>query len=914
MSRINFLIKFFGRHFILFLILVAFISYGQMLFMQPWQDDNALFFKLAHIDEGAGYFGKGPIGNGLTKWAHTPFIPIYIFFGHNTVAYFGFLLVLYIISAIFVYKNFSVILGETGGRVAGFLYGAGYIFSDGVWRMANSVTTSLSIIFISVFLIGYWKFYKNKNIIWYFLALFSFFLASEVTIVRTHYFFLIVLFFEIILHFQKNIPHFLFGLILRLAPFFYIFQKLALTASSSRSGEAQNFVFSFFRGEFHTYYGFLSTIANLIIPDWLTNYLLVIQSWLDSFFFSHVPFLRSVLLIIPSIIIVLIFHKHSKKKLLIPVFLLINTSWVFIFKELFISPLFTPTIEQHFIAGLGGTLVLIGISVLIVLREQGRVFLLLVLWMLTNIAVYSAYNPTFQYTTVERYLAHSFVALVGILGLLFVLLPKTVLGKIGKLLIIAFGIGNLVNAVIYQNNILHARSFPARQFYADLKGLMPTLNKGEILYFDVARDAQRYYNDAVSTAQMPETTAFAWRYGIDRYDIKLTTDFNELLKIITADNISLENIKTFWYSKEGLKDTSSSVVMFLSDTQKVQDLTLDLSQVSETVMRKGQIGTVWEQPEIEIKPTETLGSITPLEIKLEMTANAFAGRIDYPLTLEGANLTEEQRQFWGNSLLRKLSLEYRKEKEYLRANSKYSVSSQWQNNVVENLFDGDIRSLWQSERTGWGQEFTFIEVDLPATQEIEKVVWINGFSSNTPVGYYIEASLDSKNWQEVVRINNPKRLDGREEQVISFSPTRVKYLRMVLTKTLNGDSPVIAEFWVVPAKFSNLDIRLAEQFLAKPFAFVPDEKSFINTLNILNEQGRAQLFWEGDKEHGWQTTKQAEFDIIYNSRPRFYKINIPAGGSRISKIKISNIVIPSSIFFNSLTARYPSAKELYGVD
>lgn len=909
MPILNFLIKLFNKHFVLLLVLIAFVSYGQMLFMQPWQDDNALLFKLAHINEPAGYFGIGPIGNGLTKWAHTPFIPIYYLFGYNTVFYFALLLVLYIVSAIFIYKAFSVILGEAGGRVAGFLYSAGYVFSDGVWRMANSATTSFSIIFISLFLVGYWKFSKSKNLFWYLLALAGFFLASEVTIVRTHYFFAVVVFFELTFFSLRNLLTSLIHSVIRLVPFFYIFNNWALTASSSRTGEAQEFSLAWFNGQFHLYYGFLSSISNLIIPDWLTGYLFVIQRWVDSFVNMHVPVLRLVLLLVPTALIFIILKNHPGRKILVPILVFINAVWVLVSKQLFVAPLLSPTIEQFFIATLGGTLLLIGGLSFLVLGRNKWLFLFLSFWMLVNIAVYSAYNPTFQYGTVERYMAHSFVALVGIFGLLFVLLPKTGLGKIGKLLIITLGVGNLVSAVIYQNNILHARSFPAKEFYNDLKILRPTIEKGDILYFDVADNIQRQYNDAVSTAQMPEATAFAWRYGIDRYDIKLTTDFNELLEIIATDNIPLENINTFWYSKEGLADTASFVRAFFGGTQKTQDLTFNLPQVSETVMRKGQKGTVWEQSEIEIKPIEPLNSITPLELKFEITANVFADKIDYPLTQEDAKLTQEQRQFWGNPELRTLALSYNKEKEYLLANSKYSASSQWQNKVVKNLADSDIGSLWQSERTGWGREFTFIEINLPIIQEIERVAWINGFSSNTPTGYNIQVSLDGQNWQEVARVNNPQRIDGREAQVISFSPTRAKYLRMVLTETLNGDSPVIAELWVVPSKFSKLDIRLAEQFLEKPFAFVPDEGSFLSTIGISERKGSTQLFWKNDKDINWQTTKDAEFSIYYDGQEHYYRINIPAGGSRITKLKISNIMVPGEISLKNIKIEYPKFSE-----
>jgi len=49
------------------LLLLVLVSYGQILFMYVWQDDNALFFKLANIEGRAGYLGMG-IPNLFDIW------------------------------------------------------------------------------------------------------------------------------------------------------------------------------------------------------------------------------------------------------------------------------------------------------------------------------------------------------------------------------------------------------------------------------------------------------------------------------------------------------------------------------------------------------------------------------------------------------------------------------------------------------------------------------------------------------------------------------------------------------------------------------------------------------------------------------------------------------------------------------
>src|SRR3990167_393158 len=191
-------------NFILVLLFVVVVSYGQILGMHVWQDDNGLFFKLAHINEPAGYFGVGPLGTGTYKYTITPYIPIYKMFGYTAFPYFFLNLILYFLSAICVYKVFSRIIGEKGGRMAGFLYAAGYVASDGIIRLFSSPLFSLSVILISLFLLAYWNYYRQKKIGWYYLSVLFFFLAIEFVRARTHYLIGVAALFELIfLAFKK---------------------------------------------------------------------------------------------------------------------------------------------------------------------------------------------------------------------------------------------------------------------------------------------------------------------------------------------------------------------------------------------------------------------------------------------------------------------------------------------------------------------------------------------------------------------------------------------------------------------------------------------------------------------------------------------------------------------------------------
>lgn len=833
--------EFFNQHYIFFLVLVVLVSYGQMLFMQPWQDDNALFFKLTHINEGVGYFGQGPIGIGITKYTPTPFIPIHYLFGTKPIAYFAFLLGLYAISTICIYKVFSFILGEAGGKVVGFMLAAGYIASDGIWRMANSVTTSLSLITISLLLFAYWKFYREKKLQYYFLALLAFFLATEFAVNRTHYLFVLPALFEILfLAFRKPIWSVIISAI-RLLPFFYIFKNMALIASSNRTPQMQEYLLAFVDGKWDLYYGFFGSVTNLVLPDWLTNY--------------FVQFVR----------------------------------------------------PAHFLIALLGIVIIFAGMVLFFALKNRKLFLFLSLWLLTNIVVYSAFNPTVQYAAVERYMIHSFLAFSGILGILFVALPNNnFFGKLGRILIVMLGVGNLYHSVVYQQNILQTRSFPTREFYSQLKGFLPAIKKGDVLYFDIARDTQERYNDAVATAQMPETTAFAWRYGnIDRYDISLTTNLDELTKIIKTQKTPISNIYAFWYSEEGLADTTSQLRAVLEGQLEPQLAISGLPSKSATNFIDIDNGTYWQQQDVPILLEKPVVSIAPIELTLEISTVPFSGDIDeYPLVYQNFSLPPTDKTFWSDSASRRLSLEYMNHRNSVRQSSKFSAASWWQDNIARNLGDGDLNTVWQGERTGWGRENTFIEIKLPFVQEVGSIVWVNGNSQNTPIDYNIAVSENGEDWQTIKSVQGGPRIDNTEPQVLSFVPVKTLYIRMVLTKTLNGDSPVIAEFWPIPSRLSALDIRVAERFVKEPLVFVATKEAFLETLAGLDSRGKIQLVWQSNKRDDWQSSQQTEFNILYDGRPREYKIIVPASGTEISKLKLTHTSLPGTITLHSVKAKY----------
>ena len=878
-------------NFILVLFFVIVISYGQILGMHVWQDDNGLFFKLAHINEPAGYFGIGPFGTGTYKYTIAPYIPIYKIFGYATFPYFFLNLILYSLSVICVYKVFSRILGEKGGKIAGFLYAAGYIASDGIIRLFSSPLFSLSIILISLFLLSYWNYYRWKKIGWYFFAVLFFFLAIEFIRARTHYLIGVAILFELIFFsFRQPLKSTLQSL-LRLIPFAAIFYQYYVLGADHRTGQIKIYVLSILNGDFQKLYGLVSSWSNLVFPDWLTNKLFLVGTR---------PLWFIAISVLVFILALLLLRKNLKSRILFLFFVLALGIWTIASKTIFTTTLLNLGAREIFIAFLGGALIIIFFAVYFVLKRFKNLYLLLFAWAVLNILAYSAYNPTASYESINRYLTHSFFPLVGMFSIFSVNVGGKNLKIIIMGLIIAWGLGNVINSAIYQNRILTVRSNPVRNFYQQLKKYVPSVKKGDVFYFDVAPSDRSYYNDAFSVASMPETTALAWRYGVDRYDIKLFTSFDELNSQVKEGKVDPKHIYSFWYSGKNLSDTSVGVRKYFLTGLPDKKMIFDEQLSFKARLTKGKEGTYWENGEVVIDLGEGVESLVPTEVVFEAKSlYPNLDTADFPLVAASSSPKSVP-----NPSFVKAALSYGQEKNILmRAN--YESSSFWQERKIGNLNDSNTSTVWQPDRIKWKDRREWFQINLNGVRKVSKLVWINGFGNNTPTKYKVEVSIDGKIWTEVVKVEETLRIDDKTPRIIFFKPIEARNVRMTFLESLNGDSPGIAEAWVVSSDFENLDIMAAENFLLSPFSRVSDMDIFTLLASFLRSFGRVKVYWMEGDTNIWQTTEVSSINLIYDGNFHRYSITIPPKGLVIKKLKLADFTAPSEIIIKGLEVLWP---------
>lgn len=888
------------KHYWPFLLLVVVVSYGQLLWMEPWEDDNALFFKLANIESGAGFLGEGPLGTGPYKYTATPYIPIYYLFGHKPFPYFALGITFYFLATFTVYKIFSSIFEKTAGRLVGFLYASGYIASDAIIRIFNSIVTSVSVILISLLFFFYWKFFKARDVKWYIFALIAFFLATELAISRTHYLIAVVVLFEILfLSFEKPIKSLTISAI-RILPFVFIFYRYFVVVADQRSGQIKNLVVALWEGEFYQTYSLVSSLTNLIFPDWLTSNLLNLTSASATISFGGILFW---LILLGGIIFVFqLLKKHPYKKILLPLFIFLLVVWKLSVNDIYFSPALDLGNSQLFAAFLGGIIFLVVMAGWIVLRTgYKKIYVFFFFWIIFNIAAYAAYNPTFSYISINRYLSHSFFAWVSLLGILYLVFKNTSWKRIFLGAVLLWSLGNIFSSVAYQQHILSFRSSPVRDFYTQLKSYVPSIQKGDVFYFDVADDARSYFRDAFSVAQMPEETAIAWRYGVDRYDIRRVTKFEDLVKLLKGGSftdkekkrVPLNNIYTFFYSKAGLVDTTN-------DTQEL----FDKGGEEEIIFS----GISQGEGELTIPLTTPIKSIVPTEIEITISATALDPEVLKFPYIRSARMTTNN--IAKNDEFRRLAFDYKRTMERYFSRMSISTNNEWQDNIPGNLIDKNLETFWRAHRILWSTEGAILTLDFKAASNVNRFIWVNASGSSTPTEYKIQTSIDGIKWQDAREISFFQRIDTKDPQLIEFSPRMARYVRMMISKTTNSDSPSIAEAWVVPMIFSELDIKETEEFLTNPFGYVPSKESYESSLSELGLKGFVQVYWKGDEKSTLITKAGKGINVVYDGARRQYKVILPASGIQIDALKLVGQEIPGIISVAGITARPLSIKEI----
>jgi len=858
---------------VILVVLITLISYGQTSLMYFWQDDSALLFKLQNPEGLAGSFGKGIVGSGAYKWLVTPFVPFYPLFGKQPFGYFLVGFITYLFATYCFYRFVSKLFKDIEvAYVSTLVFAAGYIGSEIMFRVINSWQTNLGLILAFVMFEHFVVFCQTKRIRSYFLALLFYWAATEFVFIRSHS--LIIPIIALDVFFRTNFKKIssIRNLVLRQIPFVVIFYFRYLTDQGFGGPGLVSMAKEIIAGKFEVLAPFLADIGNVFVP-----------SKIQTLILSHVPIsLEDTRVITVSLIGAIVgfvfFYLFVKPRRARQILTYALFAVIGIFINVYLYDVYSlayRTIPAVFSGGLGIQLILAIILSWFYERKTNSGISKILLWGLVFVATqvfgYFIQYPTAIFSTTHRYYSYALIGYSVIIASTYLLVKKNyspisaylmVFGVLGMHLYLGFS---------YQNHLVRERSIPSARFYSSLQEYVPSIEKNSAFYFDVSRTPPfpQQFTDSFSVGSMPESTALAMYYDVDRYEVYYLTDFNEMISKIVDNEFPLEKLYTFYLGKDGLIDTS---------------------QLTRKLLRTGSVSSSFS----------TLDSIrgnplTPQKLEFDLSLRKGVAPekfvpIDIPL------------------IKKKRLLEYLSSKnEYYDAVDVVS-DSEWKYREVENVADNDANSVWQGHRIYWADhKHEELTVDLGRVTNIGAVVWKNWKASLAPRSYTIQSSLDGVGWSDLLEVpDGPERSDGelvREDVPI----TSVRYVRMVITKTETNDSPALTEFEVVLAEYAVVDFALANSLYSDPLSIASDNAQWSELYNYGAKIAVGTLTWSTNKKDVLHET--LNFPLIIDNKSHRYELYLPAGGTEMNSFSLSYSV-PVDATLNNISMSNMGIDEL----
>lgn len=870
--------------------------------MNFYQDDNALVFKFTHINEPAGNLGTGIFGQGPYRFTLTPYLPIFYLFGYNPKAYYVLDLIFIVVSVIAIYIFFlSLFEDQLKARIAALLYSAGYIGSDSLIRIFNSVLTSLSIIFSCGAIGFYYQYFKKNNLLWYFFSLFSFFMAIYLGVIRTHYLFFVIIACEIIFFMARKfksikeaISLIIIG-ILKIVPFFYLFQKYVIAELDSRSDQGIKFLESLINGDLYNTYSFFTTLGNMILSNQI--YPKIYTALQQTLNFVLIP--RNIVILLFLILLIVVIYLYKNKLLsrkfslglimLVTIILIISRK-IFSYQGLLLN-------INNSVSLFTGIFFALTCSIFLKALPHKRIAILFLSWMAVNLLLYSAYLPTNPLTSDDRYITHSFIPLVGLLSIWSVDLTRKLKHKklnfLPLVILLGWGILNLVSAVWWHTDIIRHRSDPSKRFFSQLKNYYPTFPKKSLFYFYIPDKpfAHPHYDSGFGVGQMPDETAIAWRYGVDRYDLTIVNSFSDLKKQINENKTPLEHIFTFISDPDNLINTTQKTRFLLQhgSFSEIQNTT-----ISNTKLNLSPYDTIFEIEPMNIN-VNNISSLTDLKLTLKLTGEP----------LNPANLNFPLRDIHTNNQFSKETIasafDYQTWQADFQKDFKITTDNNWLDHKSNLAVDGNPETYWQGDRIEWSNIKSNLILDFGQVIKITGINYRNGPSSLAPTKFEILTSANGQNFNTVTQVSRSytDQESYRKIQRINFDPTIAQYVKLNFLETSSDDSPAISEIEIIPEKFRDLDLEQVYQFLDTPFNFVESLNQWEILMNNSGSIGKVQIFWKTDSSDKFRSDINSSFALSYDGNPHDIFVTIPSDGQYLKEIMLVS-TIPGKLLLENI--------------
>ena len=487
----------------------------------------------------------------------------------------------------------------------------------------------------------------------------------------------------------------------------------------------------------------------------------------------------------------------------------------------------------------------ITILLILLIWKRSRILWFSVIFMMQSYLVPFIHNQGQIFASIHRYLTLSLVGLALFYSQLF----SNLFNK--KYFFAAIFI--ILGVHLYlidkeQLRIVEHVGLPTRSFYKQLTAQLPVVPKDSAIYFDVAADAEsqnQFYN-FFGVGSMPEMTAVAIYYNIDRYDLTLPATYNELLSLLKNSKTSPEKIFTFYYDAgKGLINRTD-------------------------ISRHGLFGKI---PEIKINDLNAVNLKYSSPVEFKFTADTKLEKLNIKPELADKNFSKYLR--------------------YLLARNDYykqitaTSSSQWKYQEIENAVDNNLDTSWMAHRGSWHYgRIEDVILDLGSSKEIGSIRVNFRSRGKAATKYTYQCSEDKISWKDLKQVFRSVTHDS-EEVIDKIPVSRCRFIKMIIKNTVNEDEPQISELEAVESQYSDLDLAKASLILQNPFMFIGAEEDKPELENYLSLNGvKAKVCKTTDKRKNPDPLLDCQQIKLTLNSSENYSLIIPSDGIMLKKIEI----------------------------
>lgn len=747
---------------LLILFITTLLAYGLTIKMFVWQDDHAVAFKLQNIDLSSGQFGSGIYDPGSAYRGVILFLyPIYQLFGMNTAAFYLAGILVYFVSSLSVYLLVRTLTKDiTLAFASAFIYASGNIGGETLWRIFNSIHTSVAVTIICLSLASY-KLHADlnnfrKKVVLYVASLILFYLAIELGFVRAHGIVFGIIAVEIL--WNLNIWKSIF----RLTPFLVTYYRFYIY-NNSAGHELQILTTNILRDQRLDFmYYPLKNLENIIIPDTF---------------------------------------------------------------------------------GIPLGIFLLATCILFIKSRNKKIVAFSLLFALSSYLVYYIHTPTQIFSSIHRYFS---VSLVGSSLFISLAIKQMTSKKNYSLVTSLIVIVNLYLVNTQHIFFLENITYPSRNFFSKLLVELPEIEKGSIVYFDVKDDkeSKEKFNNFFGVGSMPDTTAIAWQYGIDRYDFFMPQTYDRLVSTLKENQIDSGKIHFFYYSaQEGLQNTTNILQNSIRSNKKVS-LSKELTNLN-------------------------IEYVTALNLNLMIDAS-----LDFKHVIPNNKLNIDLKQY----------LTYLSSKNNYYLTTKLNSSTFWEDNEESNLIDEDITTNWIGDRIVWSQKnIEEIVFDLDQKKEVSGIKLSHNYRNSTPTHYKVYCTYDAQPWKLLGNFYYSPLVEN-SSITNSFPSTSCKQLKIEILETLGNDSPRLSEIEIIESPFINLDFHLARRIEENPFDYLVSDSDITIVQDYIESNPiKASICYKTNKS---DKPYCSTMPLFLNSI-KSYSMNLPPNGTILESIVIN---------------------------